>query len=124
MKVKASIILGMFALTTALAACGSNQESVAYCVDQAGVVVDEDYCDPDDDLFNDSYLLWHSSDSHKYKKGKKIPNADFRKGSTSAPGAVKSTAKSNSGSAVKPKPQGSTQKPKAQTQKPAGTKKK
>lgn len=137
MKIKATIVLGMFGLATVLSACGGNEEEMAtYCVDAAGMVVDEDYCDPDHDLFNATYLLWYSDDDHKYKKGKKIPSADFRKGTTTAPSAKPpskgelpkpSVSKSSTGSkpsANAPKPQApKPQAPKPPAPKPAGSKK-
>lgn len=120
MKVKATLILAAFGMATVLTACGSNEEPMAtYCVDVNGTVLDEDYCDPDNEFYNPSYLLWYSDDDHKYKKGKKIPSADFRKGTTTMPkaSAPKSSAGKTSSSAKTSAPK-ATQKapaPKAQS---------
>lgn len=104
MKIKATIVLAMFGLATVLTACGGSQEEemATYCVDSAGVVVDEEYCDPDSDLFNSTYLFWYSNDDRHYKKGKKIPSADFRKGTTSAPTSAKPSSKGGATSGSKP----------------------
>lgn len=85
MKIKTLFILGAFILTPVLSACGGNEETATYCVDAAGTVLDEDYCDPDNEHYSPMFIVWESHDSHKYKKGKKIPGGDFRKGTTSQP---------------------------------------
>lgn len=75
-------------VTLAAAGCGGGtaQQADDYCVDQAGNIVDYDYCDDGDG----TYLFWHDSGHHKYKPGKRVPSSVFYKGKTTKPSVSKS----------------------------------
>lgn len=129
MKIKALFILGAFALTPVLSACGGTDEEMAtYCVDAAGTVLDEDYCDPDNEHYSPMFIVWESHDSHKYKKGKKIPGGDFRKGTTSKPSSKGDKPKASVGKSdtkkESPKPKANTSSKPASKPAPAKTTKK
>jgi len=124
MKIRTTMVMAMFGAATVLTACDTDAQSQAetYCVTPDGTVVDDDFCEVGEAEYDGTYLLWTDSDGTKYKKGKKIPSADFRKGQTSTPSSTPKTSTGKSSSAPKSSAKSSAPKasqPKASAPKPA-----